>query len=321
MRTRACSTQPPLERIIHADRPLLGYADKLYAASFAEFGTLRELPLCRGWLLERPISGSPHRDALGCYPLFSCLDWSRLKEDVAALGTDLVTLALVANPMGDASRSSLERCFDLVRPFKDHFVADLARPLDRLVSSHHRRYARRALRDLEIERCDDPCSHLDEWNELYDGLRRKHSLSGIRAFSRDAFHQQLLVPGLVMFRASRHGKTAGLHLWLQQADVAYGHLGVTNDLGLRYAAAYGLYWFAFEWFSTRAAWLHLGGSAGADRIEDDGLAAFKRGWASETRTAYFCGRCFDTDRYKEITKARGLETVDFFPAYRSGETL
>lgn len=309
-----------MERIIH-HQPLLGYADSLYAASLAEFGTVRELPLCKGWLLERSIGALPDRDGTGCYPLFSCRDWSRLGEDIVAVGEDLLTVALVPDPMGGASRAHLEGCFDFVRPFKDHYVTALKNPIDGIASAHHRRYARRALRDLDIERCETPVVYLDEWNELYDQLRETHRLSGIRAFSRAAFHQQLLIPGLVMFRASRHGRTAGLHLWLQQADVAYGHLGVTNDLGYRYAAAYGLYWFALEWFSTRVAWLHLGGSAGVGRAERDGLAAFKHGWATETRTAYLCGRCFDAERYVEITKARGLEPGNFFPAYRSGEPL
>jgi hypothetical protein len=309
-----------MEPTIHDNQPALGYADRRYADSLAEFGTVRELPRCKGWLLERSIAGWPDRDATGCYPLFSCRDWSRLDEDIAAVGTDWLTLALVADPMGATTRAGLERCFDFVRPFKDHYVTNLERPLDRIVSSHHRRYARRALRDLDIERCETPVAYLDEWNELYGQLRQTHGLAGIRAFSREAFHQQLLIPGLVMFRASRNRQTAGLHLWLQHGDVAYGHLGVTNDLGYQYAAAYGLYWFAFEWFSSRVAWLHLGGRAGV-AADDDGLASFKRGGATETRTAYFCGRCFDSDRYAEITRIRGVEPGSFFPAYRAGETL
>src|SRR5678815_4229887 len=124
----------------------------------------------------------------------------------------------------------LERCFDLVRPFKEHYVTDVRRGVDTIATAHHRKYARRALRDLVIEPVSDPLRYLDEWVDLYAGLSATHSLSGIRAFSRAAFQRQLSMPGLVMFRASRERRTAGLHIWLRRGDVAYGHLGVTNAM-------------------------------------------------------------------------------------------
>jgi len=297
----------------------LGYADPLYATSLAEFGTPRELPRCKGWILERPIPGSPWRDAIGCYPLFSCQDWSNVAADVDELSGDLVSLSCVADPFGAPNPDVLQRCFDLVRPFKQHYVTDVGRGVEAIASAHHRKYARRALRDLVIEPCSEPLRYLDEWVELYAGLTAARGLSGIRAFSRTAFQRQLSMTGLVMFRASREGRTAGLHLWLRGGDVAYGHLGVTNAMGNQFAAAYGLYWCALEWFARRVHWLHLGGSAGVDRIEGDGLAAFKRGWATGTRTAYFCGRCFDREKYDEIVRARHVDAGGFFPAYRVGE--
>ena len=301
-----------------AARVLLGYADPLYAESLSGFGTPRELGRCKGWVLERPVDGGL-RDATGCYPLFSCQNWHRLQEDVDDLGSDLVTLCLVADPLGAASPTDLARCFDVVVPFKEHCVTDLRRPLDAIVSGHHRKHSRRALRDLVIEQCPAPLAFLDEWIDLYATLSDRHRLSGVRAFSREAFQIQLAIPGLVMFRASHGGHTVGLHLWLQQGDVAYGHLGATNALGYRFAAAYGLYWSALEWFSIRAAWLHLGGSAGVTRVEPDGLAAFKQGWATETRTAYFCGRCCDREKYDKLVRARNVQAGGFFPAYRLGE--
>ena len=59
-----------------------GYAHPAYAHSLAEFGSPRPLPRSGGWLLERPIPGSPYRDAMGCYPLFAAQDWSRLYSDL-----------------------------------------------------------------------------------------------------------------------------------------------------------------------------------------------------------------------------------------------
>jgi hypothetical protein len=251
--------------------------------------------------------------------LFSCQDWSQLSADVDELAGELLTLSLVADPFGAPDATELARSFDTVLPFKQHYVTELDRPVEAIASAHHRKYARRALRNLLIEQCPTPLHYLDEWVELYAGLSAAHRLSGLRAFSRRAFQQQLAMNGLVMFRASRDGHTAGIHLWLQRGDVAYGHLGATNDAGYALAAAYGLYWRAIEWFCGSVQWLHLGGSAGVRGPVADGLAAFKSGWATDTRTAYWCGRCFDRVQYDELVRARNLDAGGFFPAYRAGE--
>jgi hypothetical protein len=301
-------------------RKPLAYADPAYAASLIEFGTPRALTGCKGWILERPVPGTEGlRDGTGCYPLFSCQDWSQLSDDINELADDLLTVSLVADPFGASDATELAHSFDVVRPFKEHYVTELHRPVDVVASAHHRKYARRALRNLVIEQCARPLQYLDEWVELYAGLSAAHRLSGLRAFSRQAFEQQLAMEGLVMFRASRDGRTAGIHLWLQSGDVAYGHLGATNDLGYALAAAYGLYWHAIEWFSGSVQWLHLGGSAGARGTAADGLAAFKIGWATATRTAYWCARCFDRETYDALVRAKDIDAGGFFPAYRAGE--
>ena len=54
-----------------------GYMHLGYAESLVEFGTPRELPRSGGWVLERQIPGFSYRDAMGCYPLFACQDWSQ----------------------------------------------------------------------------------------------------------------------------------------------------------------------------------------------------------------------------------------------------
>src|SRR5438093_1510186 len=72
-----------------------GYMHPRYARSHQEFGSPRELPRCRGWVLERPIPGFAYTDAMGCYPLFACQDWSQLHLDVEDLRNKLVSLVLV----------------------------------------------------------------------------------------------------------------------------------------------------------------------------------------------------------------------------------
>jgi len=298
-----------------------GYLHRCYAESLGAYGTLHELPLCQGWVLDRPISGFSYRDAMGCYPLFACRDWSQLHKDLDKIGDTLVSVALVTDPFGEYDEKYLHKCFTVVRPFKAHYIADLDQPLNQVVSKHHNYYARRALRDIEVERCDSPIDYLDEWVELYDCLIQRHGLRGIQAFSKDIFSKQLTTPGIVMFRALYKDKVVGAHLWCEQGQVAYSHLTAFNVDGYQLNASYALYFNALQDFSKKLRWVNLGAGAGVSSDGNDGLSRFKKGWSTETRTVYFCGCVFDQMKYREITLAKGVAETDYFPSYRKGEFL
>ena len=300
-------------------RAMKGFAHPEYAHSLAEFGVPRELPLCGGWVLERPIPGQPNLDAMGCYPLFFCQDWSRLDPDLAGLSGDLVSLSLVTDPFGDYDEELLRRCFDVVIPFKEHFVADLRQPITAIVSAHHRKYARRALRDVTIDICTEPARHLDEWADLYDSLVRRFDVRGIRAFSRKAFFKQLNIPGGVMFRALHQGETIAAHLLYAHDTVCYGHLVGSTSLGQELMASYALYWSEIEYFSATVDWLDWGAGAGILNDSTNGLSQFKRGWSTGTRRSYFCGKILDRESYGKVVEASGVAPTNYFPAYRTGE--
>jgi hypothetical protein len=190
-----------------------GYLHPSYAKSLAEFGTPLELPRSKGWILEREIPGSPYRDAMGCYPLFVCQDWSQIYADLEDIGDELVTLSVVTDPFGQYETTYLRRCFrDVVLPLKEHFIVDLRRPMDTFVCKHHRRYARNACQRLYIEKCEDPTKFVEEWAQLYSGLIKRHNIKGMLAFSRLTFVKQLKVPGIVVFRAVHEEETLGMLL-------------------------------------------------------------------------------------------------------------
>lgn len=71
--------------------------------------------------------------------------------------------------------------------------------------------------------------------------------------------------------------------------------------------------------SILVSWLDLGAGAGMANDGTNGLSLYKRGWSTDTRTVYLCGRIFDHKRYAEIVKAKGIAATDYFPAYRKGE--
>ena len=298
-----------------------GYRHHDYAASLQEFGKPRPLRRCGGWLLERQIEGSASRDAMGCYPLFACNDWSKLHIDLDETGPDIISVALVADPFGEYDPTYLGQCFpDLVVPFKEHHIIDLRSSPDSFVDAHHARNARKALATLEVEHCPRPSDFAAEWIALYDNLIQRHGIRGLTAFSVSSFEKQLAVPGLVMFRASYKGENVGMLLWYADSSVGYYHLGAYTDEGYKLRASFALFWRAIEHFGAQGLrWLNLGAGAGASNDGADGLTRFKRGWANGTRTAYLCGRIFDRDRYNEIVRARQLGPTDYFPAYRKGE--
>jgi len=298
-----------------------GYIHPGYAESLAEFGTPRQLPRCGGWILERRIPEFSCSDATGCYPLFVCKDWSKLNTDLKTLENDLVSLSLVTDPFGNYDRNYLNQCFtDVVIPFKQHFVVDLNQQEKKYVSEHHRRYARKALQRIHVERSERPVDHIDDWVKLYEGLISRHDIRGISTFSRAAFARQLKIPGLVMFRALHEESTVGILLWYVHEGVGYYHLGASNFLGYEMHASFALFWHAIEYFeATRLRWLDLGGGAGIKNNGTDGLSEFKRGWSNGFRAAYFCGRIFDHNKYAEIMMRKGLAGTNYFPGYRKGE--
>ncbi len=297
------------------------YAHPLYAEALSEFGALRALPRSGGFLLERQVPGSDARDAMGCYPLFSCTDWTRLAADLDELRGELVSATLVADPFAPVSALELERIFEIVRPMKHHYIVDLTLPLERVVSRHHRRAAWRALRQLEVSVCDDPSSLVDDWSRLYQGLVERKGITGIRAFSRDSFAAQLEVPGALVFLAHHDGELVAADWYFLDGEVTYAHLAATAPSGYRLGATYALQWYALEYLREQTTWLDLGGVVGLGDDENDGLAFFKRGWASHVSPAYLCGRILDTKRYTELKAAHGpARPADlYFPAYRAGE--
>lgn len=299
-----------------------GYLHPDYAHSMAEFGTPRRLPRSGGWILQRLVSDSSFQDCMGCYPLFCCQDWGQLHRDLEDIGSDLVSLSLVTDPFGDYRADYLRRCFpDVSRPFKKHLIVDLNRPLGTFVSRHHRRNARKALQAVQIEECQTPLQFLDDWVALYSTLTRRHDIEGIRAFSRQAFEKQLQVPGIVAFRAVHRGLTTGMLLWYIQGEIAYYHLGAYNTTGYQLRASFALFWRAIEHFGNRGGvrWLNLGAGVGTTDSTEDGLSRFKRGWATGTRTSYFCGRILDQEKYAKLSNACPTSSHAYFPAYRMGE--
>jgi hypothetical protein len=290
------------------------YADPAYADALSEFGTPIRLEGSGGWLLERKIGGTAHGDLMGAYPVFSCVDWSRLASDLDDLPGSPVSVVVVADPLARLDAHQLASCFrDHVVLYKRHFVRDLTAPAR--LSSHHRRNVRRASRSVEVEALAEPQLHLDEWADLYAGLATRHRLSGIRAFSRESFRRQLGLPGLLALRATRVRETVAMTLWLVDGENAYYHLGASSDAGRAHSSSYALFAAALEILEDRGVrHVDFGGVPG-DATVQNGLFRFRSGWANAEHPAYLCGRILDRVTYEALTTDR-MSSSGWFPAYR-----
>jgi hypothetical protein len=295
-----------------------GYASSQYAHSLAEFGEPLSLHRSVGWILATAIPNSCYRDAFGPYPLFAAEHPELLVQDFAELPRDLVSLYVVADPLREDQLPAYELAFDFVRPYKLHYVVDLSITFDKYLGYHHRRYAARALEQIQVILANDPAAFATEWTDLYGALCARHSITGMRRFSRPAFDAQLRVPGCHYFRAF-HGEelVGGLVCYLDRGR-AYGHLISTTALGQRLLAQYALYWTAIEYFRGCATTLHLGGLPDEPAPEKSRLAFFKSRWSTSTRMAHFCGRILNRKIYDCLTDRAGSKAGDLFPAYRSG---
>ncbi len=300
---------------------LKGYGSPEYADAFREWGEPLWLPHARGFLLKRPISGTPYYDASNCYPLFTCANWAGLEREMETLRRNLVSLVLVTDPFANFNYERMLNIFpDLFRPFKYHHIVELGQFSWQTLSYHHRRNLKKALNEVDVEFCPLPEIYLNEWTELYQYLIQRHGIRGITAFSRESFRKQLQVPGLHLFRAMRDGRTIGMILWMVQGYVAYYHLAAYSPEGYRYRASYALFWNSIEYFrKMELDYLNLGSAAGLKQDDTSGLARFKRGWATGSRLTYLAGVIFQRDVYQAVLEQKGLKENGFFPAYRKTE--
>lgn len=294
-----------------------GYAASEYPHALAAFGTPRHLVQAGAWLLQVPVPDSDYQDARGPYPLFTCQNWSALVDELVALKDEIVSVILVVDPFSAVQSDVLAHIFpDVCYAYKDHFIIDLSRPADEIISPRHMRNVKKAQALVQVEHCDNPYLHLGTWCELYANLVQRHAITGIAAFSPESFRAQFNVPGLDVFRAHIDGETVGMVLWVQQNGVGYYHLAAYSDRGYETRSSFALFYSAIQYFSGKLNWLNLGAGAGIQGDSSDGLTQFKRGWSTGTRPAYLCGRILNPTAYQHLVKTSGVSESSFFPLYR-----
>lgn len=293
-----------------------GYSSRQYAEAFSQVGKIQHLTSSNSWIIQRDIEATPYKDAMGCYPLFSCSNWDKLAEDFSAFPDDVIAFSMVTDPFSDVDERRLKNLFpDVCKPFKSHFILDLDQEVSKVIKSNHLRNAKKALKKLQISYVSEPLSSLDAWISLYNNLIERHDIKGIARFSHHAFTRQFETPGLRAYQARLDGELVGMVLFYEMGDTVYYHLGAYSEAGYAHRASFGIFLQAIHDFKSRKAkWLNMGSGAGLSESEDNGLVRFKKGWSSDTRIAWFCGKILNHDTYARLAADK---PSTFFPAYRS----
>ncbi|HSM24737.1 MAG TPA: hypothetical protein VK856_07745, partial [Anaerolineaceae bacterium] len=263
--------------------------------------------------------GTPYFDAMGPYPLFFCEHWENLTDDLNNLSEQLISVSMVVGPFSDIPLDDYNQYFEVLYPYKDHYILDTSLPLIESISKHGRIDARRALKDVTVEHRVSPDIDLDEWVDLYHHLIIRHNISGIRAFSRESFAKQLAIPNTHYFRAVHNGEVVAGNLFYIQDNVAYGHLLAITPLGYKFGASHANKWVAIQHLSKTIRWISYGGGTVKNGAKKNGLDAFKLGWSNTIRKSYFIGKVMQKEIYDHLTDVYNQSHQKWFPSYRTND--
>jgi len=293
-----------------------GYGDARFAASLSQFGTPVALRHSgANILLVRDIERN-HLDAVGPYPLLSCPRPQLLVEDLDQLRSlGAITFTAVLDPLQPAVLP--DDRLAVLRPFKTHFLTVPSSPATR-PSRHHQREIRSALRSVTVHVEAGVEADLEEWLRLWDHLVARHRLTGMRAGSRETFAAQFALSGAIVMWASCAGDRVAAQLVLVSDEVVYAHLAVASTIGRESRAMYALDATLVELFEGQGRTIHWGGGSGAVDVED-GLTAYKRGWANATRQAQLLGAILDSSEYARLGGQVVASPLDWFPAYSDAD--
>lgn len=255
-------------------------------------------------------------DLAGPYPWAGFSDWSAVGKDLDAI-EGAVSATLVVSPTSLVDDALLREHFpDYLVDFKTHFLVDLTENYEAARSLSHRRKVRRHRPDLRIEMLE-PTSRVEtRWVELYALLGNRHEIRGGAAFTTDGLVSQLHEPNITLFGAKVGDQIIGMVSFVRSGSVAAYHLGAYDNQGYELEAAYALFPYAFGALADIGVELvNLGGGAGLQVLDDDGLARFKRGWSTHTGVARIGGRVLDRVAFNGLVAA---SSSAFWPPYRSG---
>lgn len=277
-------------------------------------GRAVEVPEWETCVIARPIPGG-RQDIIGCYPLSIIHPAADLEAGLARLrGEGYVSATLTLDDFHRPSIEALALAFDLVRPFKVHFLhrGPLAnyRP-----GKDHRYKVNRACRTV-TSRPIDLADHIDDWIALYGDLTDRHNLSGMHVFPRRSYELLAQLGGVHAIGGFVGDELVSCHIWVAHEGRVHSHLAASSPLGYANRAAYAVSDASVNYFAD-AEIINFGGGAGLGNEAGDGLTQFKRGFSNDQARSYICGAVLDRAAYQELSGRGDIVQSDYFPAYRN----
>ncbi|MFT3733884.1 MAG: hypothetical protein QM776_02460 [Rhodocyclaceae bacterium] len=295
------------------------YASASYARALPHMGQPVAIPEWGTSLIARDIPGADGaQDAAGTYPICILAADADLAGGLQRLQrAGFVSVTLVIDDFHHPGQKALHEHFDLVRPFKSHYIADFRRGEPCTPSRHHRNEIRRSLRQVRTA----PFTlgeRMEEWLALYAQLGERHALSSLHRFPRTHFEMLATSDQFVSIGAfNTRDELLAAHIWAGDKGFWHSHLAASSAEGYACAAAYAVNDASIRYFSGECL-VNLGGGAGHTEQSDDGLAMFKKGFANGTALSYLCCAVLDAKRYNALSGEHPAGS--FFPAYRAPQS-
>ncbi len=291
-------------------------------ASYAGLGTPIQLPRSGLRLLKRHIC-SDFYDLIGLYPysvspsvasVQSEADQSYLRE------TGAVSISFVSSPFLGEKIKDL-RGWDVLTPFKEHFVLDLAEDWKQFTSKKTRYLIRRSKEHNRIITVQPSTETALAFHKLYAHTVRRHNISGVQNFSVGSIHAQMKTPGSFVLQSFHEDTCSGFLIGMINQDHANYHLVAIAPEHSNKLTNYALLDAAIVFCASNGVrYFNLGGGAGLTSDASDGLYRFKRRWSDITLKTHLCGKILRPSLYEALTEGHGAASHPFFPQYRSPGT-
>jgi hypothetical protein len=291
------------------------YASKSYAETLFHMGRSVDVPEWGSYVIARSIPGGLGEDIIGCYPLSILRPDADISAGLVRLrNAGFVSATLILDDFHRPSTDVLESTFDLVRPFKTHFLH--RGPLSNYKPGRDHRYKiNRAYRTVATKTIN-LVDHIDGWIALYDGLTERHNLSGMHVFPRDCYEMLARIPGIHTIGGFIGEEMVSCHIWVVHKGRVHSHLTASSALGYTNRAAYAVSDTSIKYFAD-AELINFGGGAGLGADANDGLTQFKRGFSNDQAKSYICGSVLDRAAYERLSHKKEVSRDEYFPAYRN----
>jgi hypothetical protein len=265
------------------------YASDLYSRCLEGDGLARlEVPPWRSYVLVRSAASDPSvRTASGLYPFASLEPDCELAAGLDFLREQGVgSVSLVTDALWQPPLETLRAVFDVCRPFKTTYLIDREAGPVRFRKKHRNRINRsnRRCRVRRVPLAD----HVESAQQMYRGFAEIKELSGSMDFGPAYFPNLAKMKEATTIAAFVEEALVALSIWIRFRDIAYFHLGVSNQKGYEIAASYACHGFAIGHFAD-CRYVSFGPEVGLRDSKAYPLSGFKSGFANATAPIHLCG--------------------------------